>query len=49
MARLQDVVARARVAGEVVAGDGTVAETCIHLRAALDQLPGLRAELSAQD
>ena len=45
LARLQDVVAAARVAGEAIATDGTVEELAIHLRAALDQLRGLRGAM----
>ncbi len=45
LGRLQDVVAQAQVAGEVIAADGTVEEISIHLRAALDQLQGLRVTM----
>ncbi len=45
LARLQDVVAQARVAGEVIGADGSVDEISIALRAALDQLRGLRQEM----
>jgi hypothetical protein len=48
LARLQDVAAQARVAGEVLGADGTVEEMSIALRAALDQLKGLREQM-AQD
>ena len=48
LARLQDVVAQARVGGEVIEADGTVEELAIHLRAALDQLQQLRLELTTQ-
>ena len=49
LARLQDIVAQARVAGEVIGADGTVEEMAIHLRAALDQLQQLRAEMAAPE
>ena len=46
LARIQDVVAQARVAGEVLAADGAVDEVSIALRATLDQLAGLRAAMA---
>ena len=49
LARLQDIVAQARVAGEVIGADGTVEEMAIHLRAALDQLQQVRAEMAAPE
>ena len=46
LARLQDVVAQAQVAGSVLGADGSVDEITIALRAALDQLRGLRLEMT---
>ncbi len=46
LAQLQDVVAQAKVSGEVIGADGTVGEMGIHLRATLDQLQQLREELA---
>jgi hypothetical protein len=46
LARLQDVVAQAQVAGEVLGADGSVDEVSIALRAALDQLRGLRLAMT---
>lgn len=45
LARLQDVAAYARVAGEVISADGTVAEVTISLRTVLDVLQGIRIEM----
>ena len=47
LARLQDVVAQARVSGEVIGADGSIGEMGIHLRAALDQQQQLREVLTA--
>ena len=46
LARLQDVVEQARVAGEVIGADGSVEEIDIALRATLDHLQGLRREMT---
>ena len=48
LARLQDVAAQAQVAGEVLGADGTVDEVSIALRAALDQLRGLRLAMTQE-
>ena len=48
LARLQDVVAQAQVAGEVLGADGSLDEVRIALRAALDQLRGLRLEMTQE-
>ena len=46
LARLQDVVAQAQVAGEVLGADGSLDEIRIGLRAALDQLRDLRLAMT---
>ena len=46
LARLQDVAAHAQVAGEVLGADGSLEEVTIALRAALDQLRGLRLAMT---
>lgn len=48
LSRIQDVVAQARVSGEVLAADGSVDEVRIALRAALDQLAGVRAAMAPE-
>jgi len=48
LARIQEVVAQARVAGEVVGADGTVDEISGALRAALGQLEGLRQDMAPE-
>ena len=48
LARLRDVAAQAQVAGEVLGVDGSVDEVSIALRAALDQLRGLRQTMTPE-
>ena len=48
LARLQDVAAQAQVAGEVLGADGSLDEVSIALRAALDQLRGLRLAMTQE-
>ena len=48
LARLQDVAAQAQVAGEVLGADGSLDEVSIALRAALDQLRGLRQTMTQE-
>ena len=48
LARLQDVVVQAQVAGEVLGADGSLDEIRIALRAALDQLRGLRLAMTQE-
>ena len=48
LGRLQDVAAQAQVAGEVLGADGSVDEVSIALRAALDQLRGLRLTMTQE-
>ncbi len=48
LARLQDVAAQAQVAGEVLGADGSLDEVSIALRAALDQLRGLRLTMAEE-
>ena len=48
LARLQDVAAQARVAGEVIGANGAVDEISIALRAALDHLAGVRAAMAPE-
>ena len=48
LARLHDVAAQAQVAGEVLGANGSLDEVSIALRAALDQLRGLRLAMTPE-